>query len=105
MPTFSIGKGKLIRYCTSQLKKFGVRFITNTKVVEVTKEGAMLSDHTFISANIIVSIIGQKNIPIIGMEEFSDKKSKRIAVTSFLNTESAGNIWAGGDAAHVMHIS
>lgn len=105
IPTFSIGKGKLIRYCKAQLTKSGIRFITNTKVLEVTPEGALLSDNTFISSNMVVSIIGQKNISINGMETFSNKETKRIDVNSFLNIRSLCNVWAGGDAAHVMHIS
>ncbi len=105
MPAFSIGRGKLIRYCTTQLKMSGVRFLTNTRVTEVTREGAWLSDDSFIASNMVVSIIGQKTIPIRGMESFSHEKTKRIAVTSFLNLESAAHVWAGGDAAHVMHIN
>lgn len=95
----------LADYCTEELKKYGVEIYFNTRLSEVTADGATLSNGEFIPSKTVLSTVGQRLVTLSGTETLPRSEKGLIITDEFLRVKGYEHIWAGGDAAQVMHKS
>ncbi len=92
-------------YATRELQKWGVEIKLNSRLTEVRRNKAVLSDGTTIPARTVISTIGQRTTILSGTASLPHTENGLIVTDGFLHVRGQTNIWAGGDAAQVMHIS
>jgi NADH dehydrogenase len=95
----------LADYCTDELKKYGIEIYFNTRLAEVTDDGALLSNGEFIPTKTVLSTVGQRPTILKGTESLPRTSKGLVIADEFLHVEGHDNIWIGGDAAQVMHKS
>ena len=96
---------KLVDYCTRELQNYGIELYLNTRLVEVTDDGAKLSSGEFIPSKTVLSSVGQRLNTLPGTEAFPRNTRGQIIADQFLHVEGYDSIWVGGDTAQVAHIS
>ena len=94
---------KLAEYCTRELEKYGVEMRFNTRISEVQADGVLLSNGEFIPSKTVLSTVGQRLTVLSGTETLPRTDKGLIITDEFLHVKGQSNIWAGGDAAQVMH--
>lgn len=94
---------RLAMYATRQLERYGVELRLNTRLAEVTADGALLSDGTLIPSATVVSTIGQTLTPLAGSEALARDPQGRLLTDAQLHIVGSTQLWAGGDVAHVIH--
>ena len=92
---------KLVAYANDSLKKGGVHLRFWTRLVEITADGAALSDGLRIPSATVISTIGTSIGVIPGTEGFARDGRNRIVVDQALRVPGADGVWAGGDNACV----
>jgi NADH dehydrogenase len=71
----------------------------------VTADGATLSDGTAIPSRTVLSALGQSLVVLPGTEALPRTPRGLIATDETLHVRGHADVWAGGDAAEVMHVS
>jgi NADH dehydrogenase len=94
---------KLVDYATQQLRCYGVDVRLNTRIAQITPNGAVLSDGSLVPAATVISTIGQTRTPMPGTETLPRDPQGRLLTDSTLRVSGCSNLWAGGDGAHVLH--
>lgn len=94
---------KLADYCTRELEKYGVELHLNTRLVQVTEDGASLSNGEVIPSRTVLSTLGQRFDTLPGTEALPRNARGQIIANAFLGVDGFDSIWVGGDAAQVMH--
>lgn len=94
---------RLVRYATRQLQRYGVEVRLNTRLAQVTADGALLSDGTLIPSATVISTIGQMLTPLSGTETLPRDAQGRLLTDAQLHIAGSTRLWAGGDVAHVRH--
>lgn len=95
---------RMADYCARELEKYGVDIRYNTRLEEVTADGAILSDGTFIPSYTVVCTVGQRCTVFPGTEALPRTDKGLIITDEFLRVEGYDNVWTGGDAAQVPYI-
>jgi NADH dehydrogenase len=104
LPQFRPRFNKLADYATRQLQEYSVNIRLNTRITQVTPDGALLEDGSFIPAATVVSTIGQMLAMLPGTEALPRDAQGRLLTDETLRVVGHPNLWAGGDVAHVLHV-
>lgn len=96
---------KLADYCTRELQNYGIELHLNTRLTEVTADGARLSNGEFIPSKTVLSTVGQRLTTIAGTESLPRNAKGQIIADQFLRVDGLDSVWVGGDTAEVMHVS
>lgn len=96
---------RLADYCTRELEKWGVELHLGMRLSEVKAEGAVLSDGTLIPSKTVICTVGQRMTTVPGTEALPRTPNGLLLTDSTMHVQGHTNIWAGGDAARVMHVS
>lgn len=103
LPEYLPNFKRLTVYAERQLKAYGVDVRFETRLCEVTADGAHLSDGSFIHSQTVISTIGQALRPLPGTEHLQRAPDGRLLTDPYLHTLGQTNIWASGDVAFVIH--
>ena len=95
---------RLANYCTRQLEKYGVELRLGVRLEEVREDGVILSDGSVIPTRTVISTIGQRTAIMPGTELLPRTESGLLVTDEVLHIQGHEHLWAGGDAARVMHI-
>ena len=95
---------KLADYCTRHLEKYGVDLRLGVRLEEVKNESVILSDGSVIPCRTVISTIGQHTTILPGTELLPRTENGLLVTDEFLRVQGHDNLWAGGDAARVMHV-
>jgi NADH dehydrogenase len=95
---------RLADYCTRELEKHGVEICFNTRLEEVTADGAHLSNGLFIPSYTVICTVGQRADVLPGTESLPRSDRGLLIADEFLRVKGCSNVWVGGDAAAVPHI-
>lgn len=99
-----IGKfNSLVRYTEKQLEQYGIEVVKNSRMKEVTAQGLLLQDGSFVPSSMVISAIGQSRIILDGTEHFQRDALQRLYTNDYLQIANEPTIWGGGDACHVKH--
>ncbi|GGK31460.1 NADH dehydrogenase [Deinococcus malanensis] len=85
------------------LRARNIEIQTEVRVQELTSLGARLNDGTFVAADLILVTAGVSAQDISGLNDLPRHASGQLLTDSHLRVVGHTNIWAGGDAAHVIH--
>ncbi|MFZ4814561.1 MAG: NAD(P)/FAD-dependent oxidoreductase [Phototrophicaceae bacterium] len=96
---------RLADYCTRALADYGVEVILNTRISQVTAQGAQLSNGQFIPSKTVLSTVGQRLTVLPGTEAFERTPKGQILTDEFLHVKGQSHVWASGDTAYVMRIN
>lgn len=94
---------KLADYATEQLAGWGVDVRLGTRLERVGAEGALLSGGELIPAALVLSTVGMKLKVMPGTEQLPRAKDGRLMADEFNRVKGEAKVWAGGDAAHLIH--
>jgi NADH dehydrogenase len=94
---------KLAEYAAEQLTAQGVWIRRETRVVNVTEEGAVFDDGSVLRSATVISTLGQMRTILPGTESFARTPDNRIMADRELRVRGRPNIWVGGDIADVEH--
>lgn len=95
---------RLAEYAAGKLAEYGVDVRLETRLNEVTSDGAVLSDGAVIASRTVISTLGQSPKPLPGSETLPRDTTQRLITDDDLRVEGHDNLWAGGDAACVVHF-
>lgn len=95
--------GRLIQYAEKTLHQYGIRVLNDTRMKQVTKQGAHLSDGSFVEASMVISTIGQSRFRLSGTEAMPRDGLDRLLTNLYQQVAGEPRIWGGGDACHVAH--
>jgi NADH dehydrogenase len=96
---------RLVRYAKKCLRNYGVRIINNTRLTQITRQGAWLDRCVFIDSELVICASGQINTPFEGDSHLQYTTSNKVLTNEYLQAKSHSFIWAGGDAAQVMRCN
>lgn len=96
--------GRLVRYAEKTLHRYGINVLNNTRILEVTEEGAHLSDGSFLPTGMVISTIGQSRFALGGTEAMPRDGLDRLLTNQYQQVAGEPRIWGGGDACHVAHV-
>lgn len=96
---------KLADYAQKTLEQYGVQFVWNAKVCEITPQGAHLENGRFLHSQTVIVTAGISRLPIPGTESLPRDATGRLLTDTHLNVKGYSNLWAGGDTAKVKHPS
>ncbi len=99
------GFSSLLRYCKRQLEKEGVITLSQARLKEIKASAFELDNGMCIPSRTVICCIGQKIVPLASPTPFMTDLKGRMETSPQLQAVGYCNIWAGGDAARVMHIS
>jgi NADH:ubiquinone reductase (H+-translocating) len=94
---------KLAGYAAARLAAYGVEVRLGIRLAAVTAEGALLSDGTAIVSDTVIATVGQGLRPLPGTEGLPRDAANRLLTDDALHVQGESHLWAGGDAAHVVH--
>jgi NADH dehydrogenase len=94
---------RIRQYADKTLLQYGIKVLSQMKIVRITDKGAYLSDGSFIESEMIISTIGQTRLVLDGTEKMERDSEKRIVINSFLQVKNHHGIWGAGDSVQVMH--
>ena len=94
--------GKLGSYAKESLTKAGVEIITNTKLVDATKDTAVLNDKRIINCSTLIWAGGNKVDDVILQIDAQRDKRGRLLTDKYLRLKDHPNIFALGDCALVV---
>lgn len=95
---------RIADYCASHLEKYGVELHYNTRLEEVTAEGAVLSNGMLVPSHTVICTVGQRCTVFPGTEALPRSDKGLIITDEFLRVKGYENVWTGGDAAQVPYI-
>lgn len=96
-----LSQSTLAQYANNVLKRNGVHTIVQAYAKEIFEEGVLLSDGSFITAQLIVQALGKNTVPVKGLKHLSLNPSKKIETDTCLNAKGYDNIWCGGEVSLV----
>jgi len=96
---------RLADYCTRELEKWGVELRLKTRLSEVAADAAVLSDGTHVPSKTVICTVGQRLSVMPGTESLPRTDKGLLITDSTLHVQGQTHVWAGGDAAQVMHVS
>ena len=99
------GFNGLIKYCVKQLEEEDVQILSQARLKKIKKTSFELDNGMTIPSHTVISCIGQQVITLDAEVPFETDAKGRMETTRHLNAQGYLNIWAGGDAARVMHVS
>ncbi len=91
------------QYADKTMLQYGIKILSQLKIVRIIDKGAYLSNGSFIEGEMIISTIGQTRLVLDGTENMERDSEKRIIVNSFLQVKNHYGIWGAGDSVQVMH--
>lgn len=97
------GHPALVECATNHLKRIGVDFITNTRVIWATPDEVILSNGQKILTKTIISAVETKPAPLIESLLLLKDETGRMETDQFLRVKGYQNVWAGGECAAVPH--
>ncbi|HSK26913.1 MAG TPA: FAD-dependent oxidoreductase, partial [Jiangellales bacterium] len=87
--------------CEGELARLGVEVRTGVRLSGVTRDGAMLSDGTWLPAATVLAATGQRPVVVAGLDSLPRDGRGRLVASPDLRV--ADGVWAAGDAARVGH--
>lgn len=94
---------QLIAYAEKIMANYGITRLSKTRVTQVTSEGAVLSDGSFLASSMVISTIGQLRPLLPGTEGISRDSMQRLYTNQYQQISGHSTVWGGGDACNVTH--
>jgi NADH dehydrogenase len=102
LPALRADQPRLAERAERDLARLGVRVHPGLRLAGVTPTGAILSDGTVLPADAVLGVIGQRPVPISGLDADLLDSGGRLLTRPDLSV--AEHVWAAGDAARVRHV-
>jgi NADH dehydrogenase len=96
---------RLADYCTKHLKRYGIDLKLAQRLTEVNAAGARLSNGELIPSSTVICTVGQRLTVFPGTEALPRTADGLLIADEYLRVKGHENVWTGGDAAQVMHVS
>jgi len=90
----------LRRFARHRMEQRGIRILTNARVAEVTRSGAILGDGSRVRGATVICTVGTTSNPLVARMDATRERG-RLAVQPDLRLPDAVNVWAVGDCAIV----
>ncbi len=89
-----------------QLKKLGIKILTNTQVIAAEKEGLKLANGEFLESTLMVWAAGVKGPDFLSnMDGLETEKNNMLCVKPTLQTTLDDSIFAIGDCAYCINVN
>jgi len=102
LPALRADQPGLARRAECDLIGLGVRVHPVVRLAGVTTNAAVLSDGRVLPADAVLGVIGQRPLPIAGLDADLRDAGGRLVTRPDLSV--ADHVWAAGDAARVLHV-
>ena len=102
LPALRTDQPRLARRAERDLIELGVRIHAGVRLAGVTAGAAVLSDGRVLPADAVLGVIGQRPVPIAGLDADLRDAGGRLVTRPDLSV--ADHVWAAGDAARVRHV-